>query len=447
MLTILTRTYGSVVTAAHLVGQSRVPYLGRQELEAMRDRRLQRTVRYAAATVPYYRELFRAQGIDPAEIRTARDLDRLPLLDKATVRQNPEQFRSTSPLGQSAVPFVTSGTTGQPLKVYHDRDSLLRNTGLNRRESDVIKNLLGERKPLRTAVITYPDNTGARVQQFLRGSRMRPGGADYATFYVSEPVQQVVAKLNGYQPEVIGSYGSYLEALFRMAAAGALDLHLPKVAFYFSDTLTDAGKRLIEDHFHVPVVSRYSAVEAFKIAFTCEQRSGFHMHEDIMDLKVVDSHGRRVEPGQKGEVVISNLANHGTVLLNYRLGDIGVLSAERCSCGRSFALLSTLEGRVEDVIYLRNGGFVHPRVIWSAFKHRSGILRYQLIQTTVDRFELRLVTVDQASFDQSTTEIVAGLHSLLGADSVIEPLRQDELQPYGSAKFRPVIALPRESRV
>jgi len=421
-----------------------VPYLSREHLHQMRDRRLRDIVRYATETVPYYRDLFRSEGIDPRDIRTAQDLDRLPLLDKDTVRRNPKLFVSAAKPGQTAVPFVTSGTTGAPLQIFHDRHSMLINTGFNEREKDVVRNLLGGRRIYTEASIGYQGGTRTVFRRFLDDYRFGLGRVVWTELYVSDPVESVAAALNRLQPDLVASFGSYLEAFFRMAAAGRIHFHAPHVVCYGADSMTDAGKRLIERDFGIPIVSLYNAVEAFKIGFTCEHGSGFHLHEDLIHVKIVDGDGFGLGTGQKGEVVITNLVNRGTVLLNYRLGDIASLSEERCPCGRTFVLLSELEGRLEDVVYLADGGFAHPRLVWKVFKHRPGVLRYQLIQHALDTFELRLATVDRAAFERVIDGVIEELHRLLGASAVIEATYQAEFQPYAGGKFRPVLSLLRD---
>ncbi len=89
-----------MVVLAHLPGQRRLPYVPAETLRARRDRRIRRMVRYAARTVPFYRDLFRSRAIDPRDIRSAEDLDRLPLLDKERVREDPRRFRSESHRGR-----------------------------------------------------------------------------------------------------------------------------------------------------------------------------------------------------------------------------------------------------------------------------------------------------------------------------------------------------------
>ena len=44
-------------------------------------------------------------------------------------------------------------------------------------------------------------------------------------------------------------------------------------------------------------------------------------------------------------MVVSNLVNRGTVLLNYRVGDLAARLPEPCGCGRALPLLSEVQGR------------------------------------------------------------------------------------------------------
>jgi phenylacetate-CoA ligase len=65
-----------------LPAQHRIPFLPREKVAALRDARIRDIVRYAAETVPHYRDLFAREGIDPREIRSASELRQLPLIDK-----------------------------------------------------------------------------------------------------------------------------------------------------------------------------------------------------------------------------------------------------------------------------------------------------------------------------------------------------------------------------
>jgi phenylacetate-CoA ligase len=199
---------------------------------------------------------------------------------------------------------------------------------------------------------------------------------------------------------------------------------------YMAEALPHGARELIEGEFGVPVMSRYSAAEAFKIGFYCEERTGFHLHEDLAHVRIRD-----------GEIVLSNLVNRATVLLNYPIGDVGSVSDEPCPCGRTFRLLSELEGRVEDVLPLADGRFVHPRAVWQVFMNDPDVLQYQLVQHEPRRFSLELATVDDDGYRRALDRALPELEHLLRPAPAIEPRRRERLEHRAGGKFRPVASL------
>lgn len=432
------------MVGANLRGQRSIPYLPEEKLETLRDNSLRKMVRYAAETVPYYRDLFRKEGIDPGCIKTVQDLRRLPLLQKKMLRQNPHLFLSTSRLGKESMQFTTSGSTGEPARIYHDRYSMLANIAYGERERLPLSLVCGKKSGFKKLYIVRQSSTVGKVWDFYRQNTFIPSSRPRLLLNVLQPINQIVDAVNSYRPDIIIGYGSYLEALFRTLMFQQSQMHLPGALLYGGDSMSDGGKTFVEKEFNVPVLSVYDAIESFKLGFVCEARRGFHIHEDLCHVRIVDANGSDLPLGEKGEVVISNLVNRGTVLLNYCLGDLASLSIERCPCGRTLPLLSTLEGRVEDIIFPAEGGFVHPRAVWTLLSQRNEIVRYQLIQYKPDQFELKLVTVDHQPHRQVVEDIVAGLRRLLGESSEIETTFHESLEPEKSGKFRPVISKCRQ---
>jgi phenylacetate-CoA ligase len=300
----------------------------------------------------------------------------------------------------------------------------------------VVREVVGTGIRGRDVSIDYATSTGHLSRGFVRQNTFLPSVTNRLSLSLSEPIERIIAAINGCRPDVIGSYGSYLELLFRMVAMRGIDMHLPKAVLFASDM------RLIEEDFGVPVLSRYNAVEVFKLGFTCRERTSFHLHDDLTHVKIVDANGQRVAEGEKGEVVISNLVNRGTVLLNYRSGDVASATHERCPCGRTLPLLATLEGRVEDILHLPDGRFIHPRLVCGVLENTSEILRHQLIQHDLDTFEFRVKTVYRQVFDLVIDDILADLRHLLGETATIRAEYCERLRPYGGGrKIRPVLSL------
>jgi phenylacetate-CoA ligase len=438
---MLNRVGGNLIVLAALRGQGRIPYWPPERLQELRDARVRETVRYAAETVPYWRDLFRDDGIDPSDIRNADDLARLPLLDKETVQEQPESFVSESGLGRTSIPFLTSGATGRRLVINHDRRSLLRNIAYNERQRAVEARLCGKRYGYSRLAVESPGGTGRRVAGVYGRNTFMPLRATHHFVSSQEPLTRVVAEINSRRPDVVRGHGSYLELLFRVVAERGVDIRLPRVLLYGGDMMTTAGRSFIEEHFGLPVLSSYNAAEAFQIGFLCEERRYFHLYADLTHVRVVDGAGADVPAGQEGEVVISNLVNRGTVLLNYRLGDRASLIDGRCACGRTLPMLSELQGRLLDIVVLPDGNLVTMGRIWEVVKRRPEVLRYQFVQVEPRRFELRLMTADRRVYDRIADELLRELRGVAGPACTVEASFHDSLEPGPDGKFRTLVAL------
>jgi len=437
------RLAGNVAIAAQLRGQRTVPFLARPALDELRDQRIRDTVIYATRAVPYYREWFAREGIDPRDVTGAADLDRLPMLDKDLVRSQPRLFVAETAAAQRASAFSTSGTTGTPIEIHHDRRSLLANIAYGERERTPVIAICGGGFRPKELYVGYETSTFKKVQAFYEENSLLPVRPRRRFVSLLEPIERIAAIANAERPDVLVGYGGWLDVFFKTIAARGINLHPPKMVMYMGEALPRGARDCIEGRFGVPVLSRYNAVEAFKIGFFCEHRTGFHLHEDLCHVRIVGPDGRSAVPGQQGEVVISNLVNRATVLLNYPIGDAGTISTERCPCGRTFALLSELDGRVEDIIALPDGRFVHPRTIWQVFKGDSDIFQYQLTQHDAQRFVLTLVTLDEAGFQRARARSLPALAGLLGTGVMIDATRRSEVDRGTGGKFRAVIACQR----
>ena len=200
--------------------------------------------------------------------------------------------------------------------------------------------------------------------------------------------------------------------------ARGLELHVPAAVLYVSDHLTDSGRGVVEDY--------RSAARCFELLGrrgAPDRVRRLRVEDSICTatwthVRIVDEEDHDVPAGESGEVVVSNLVNRGTVLLNHRLGDQGSLAREPgCACGRTLPRLATLEGRRDDVLELAGGRHVHSAEVWSLVRGNEELIQYQLVQLAHDRFELRVVATDRAMFDRVATDLVGRPRPLLGASA------------------------------
>lgn len=208
--------------------------------------------------------------------------------------------------------------------------------------------------------------------------------------------------------------------------------------------MADADRSLIEEQLGIAVFSFYQAAEALRIAFQCEQRQGLHVSIDQVAVRAIDSNGRDVEPGGSGEIVISNLVNRATVLLNYRLGDAVTLGHGPCPCGRSLPMLARVEGRADDLLLLPDGSSVHALGVLNGLQAVPGVVQIQVIQEELRRFRLLVVCDDSAHSASADAPLRSAFALRLGEDAKLDIEHVPTIPPDSGGKVRATISRCRE---
>ncbi len=142
-----------------------------------------------------------------------------------------------------------------------------------------------------------------------------------------------------------------------------------------------------------------------------------------------------------GTVVLSNLVNRGTVLLNYLTTDLSRWSAAPCPCGRTQRTLDEIDGRTEDLLELPNGGLVHPRSVWGILKPHPEVLGYQLVQREPARFLLKLVMATPDDYARLAPQLACDMEGALGPGMAVETERCESVSREAGGKVRMVVAL------
>ena len=152
--------------------------------------------------------------------------------------------------------------------------------------------------------------------------------------------------------------------------------------------MPEADRQLIEQEYGVPVFSGYQAAEALRIAFTCEQRRGFHISMDDVAVRVLRDDGSDAQPGESRHLILSNLTNFAMVILNHRMAIVRVGTGP-CPCGRNLPLLENIDGRSDDLVTTPAGGLFHSLSLLPLVQKAAGIVQVQLVQTHSDRIVIR----------------------------------------------------------
>ncbi len=347
------------------------------------DRVLRHLVRDAGRSVPYYRALFRATGLDTTRFVGADDLARLPQSRRESLAEFPTRgFLREGRDPDRCVRTSTSGSTGQPLTIYMTRpETYFRRYTLLR----TIGHYTALRLPLRVA------DVGPMVPHGRQTVEQRVGLVHLLRIPGNVPLGEQREALLRHRPAIIEGYPTCLEILAERSLESETRRLQPRLVVCRGEVLRQPTRRLLEAAFRCPVANLYSCEEVGNMAWECPDQPGrFHVNSDTCVLEVA-SDGT---PDGKGDVVVTNLYNRTMPFIRYRLGDRATPmdgEVRSCSCGATGLSLVNLAGREDDFVVFPDGRRLPPRVVTNALfnalrlpndPHRlcPNVRRYQIVQ-------------------------------------------------------------------
>jgi phenylacetate-CoA ligase len=430
------RARPEVVRAA--LAAHRHPRASRAELREFQDRALRRLVRHAYDHVPYYRALWDRHRLHPRHIRGTRDLELIPCTSKDELRRRPERERLALGFDPERLLHVrTSGSSGEPFTI--------RRTWLEDKVQYLLRlrafRLLGIGPRDRIVVIGLVGRPGSGDAKHI-GRALRALGIHRKEKVdgLQEP-DVVLRRLVGLRPDVVIGFPGMLDRLtaseLEPLRAGAR----PRLVLTGGEVLTSAMRDRLRRAFGAPVVESYASHEFPLMAVSCRHGADLHVADDGVVLEVLRD-GRPVPPGERGEVVVTNLHAYAMPFIRYRLGDLASRGHE-CPCGLPFSTIGAVQGRMLDYFPLPDGRLLHPYEIVSRLVRSPSdwVRRYQLVQERTDRIVLQVVAA--APPTEHVAELVSSVRPLLGPGVAFSVELVDEIPLTPGGKLRPSRSLVR----
>ncbi len=310
------------------------------DLRLYQLRKLNETLQLAATKSRFYQRHLTSV---PIELARLDELVRLPFTTADDLRADPLSFVCVSQddiqrvvtLDEANFPLTTlttSGTTGQPKRLYFTRDD---------QELTIDFFHIGMSTftaPGDRVLILLPGETPGSVGDLLATALTRLGAIPIK----HGPVRDAVTTLDVMRREkidVMVGVPTHVLALARQP--NALKLRL-KAVLLSTDHVADAIKYAIETAFGCKVYNHYGMTEmGLGGGVDCEARRGYHLREADLHVEIIDPISGEVLPdGESGEVVFTTLTRRGMPLIRYRTGDVSRFAPGQCLCGTR---LKTLE--------------------------------------------------------------------------------------------------------
>ena len=402
----------------------KVECMSSDEMAALQSKRLVDVVKRVYDHVDFYHKKMKETGVEPGDIRSIEDINKLPFTTK-------EDLRANYPFGLLAIPQSdvvrvqgTSGTTGKlTIAPYSQKDvevwgecvaRCLTMAGLTK--DDILHVCYGyglftgglglDFGARALGAMTIPMSAGNTKRQMMV---MEDLGATSFALYLAESIQE----------------------------AGLTDRLKIRAGIHGAEPWTEEMRKKIENILHINCFDIYGLCEITGpgVAMDCIHHAGLHVNADHFYPEVLNpATNEACADGETGELVFTTLSKEAMPLLRYRTKDLTSIDHSRCACGRTTPRISKFTGRTDDMKVIR-GVNVFPTQVETALLSMGGAVapHYMMIVDREDNLDVLtvMVEVDESMFsdeirklDALRDKIAAILKTALGVSvrvKLVEP--------------------------
>lgn len=414
--------------------------LKQDDLEKLQANRLKTTIQ-AATNSPYYGNLYKQLGLSADSVKSVSDIQKFPFTTKQNLRENfPYGFLGL-PTKELIRLHSTSGTTGNPTVIFHNRHDIDSWANLMARslycagvrDTDVFQNICG-----------YGLFTGGLGFQYgveRLGCLSIPAGAG------NSPRQ--IKLMQDYGTTVAHAIPSYLNRLYEVFLEEGLDPKKDTKLHTFvigAEPHTEEQRRRIEEMFGVKAYNSFGLTEMNGpgVAFECTYQNGLHIWEDAYLVEIINP--ETLEPvaeGEVGELVMTTLDRQAMPLIRYRTRDLTRILPGTCSCGRTHARLDRITGRSDDMFIVKGCNIFPMQIEGVLMKIPEVGADYLITLDTIDGNDEMIIEVevkkdwfngDITRLDKLTRQLTAQIRDEVLVKPIIKLVEPNSLpKPEGKA--------------
>ena len=387
-------------------------------------------VLHACKYTSYYSELFKQNDLSIADFKTLEDFSSIPLLTKNDILKNVDGLLASNSKGRR-IKGSTSGTTGTPITIYQDLEAINRENAFIWRQLHWAGYKKGQRRAwIRGDMIVPIEQTDEPFWRYNVTDNMLM----MSSYHLCEQtIKRYLQELEEFDPVVIQAYPS---------SVGLLAAYLESHNQYYkgeslaaivtsSETLTNRRREQIERHFGSSVYDWYGNFERVSAIGTCEHKN-YHVISDYSYTELVP-----IGDGS-AQIIGSGFNNRVMPLLRYKTNDVVTLADEgyECPCGRSFPLVKSIEGRMDDYVKTPDGKMIGR--LDHIYKGLKNIAEAQIVQERLD--EVRILVVPFDGFSKSEeSRLLSNARCRLGQNIAIKVERVASIPRTRTGKFRGVV--------
>ena len=412
--------------------------LDRAGVEAVTQAKLRKLLIHARAHVPFYAERLQNIAIDGPREEFAGAFSEIPLLSRAVINANLESMVSADLEGNGLDANSTSGSTGEKLIFYTDWRSGAYRKASVRRSQRWLGVLPGEPE-----LRLWGSPIDVDRKKSLRGMLHSVVSREKMLSAYSmdeESLHAYLAFCRRFKPKLLIAYPSALTVFADFLQKQGARLPSVKAISCSAETLYEHDREYLADVFGAPVYNRYGCREFGDIANEVPDADGLVVNSDRLFVEILDEQGNPCAPGEQGEIVVTDLENHGMPMIRYRIGDLARWAPEtaRGADKYPFPIFESVDGRTLDIVRAPNGNRIGGTYWTILLRNRPGIKKFQVIQDGPTA--LRVLYIAEPGAEPDFNYYRQEIAGRCGSELQVEFIETDQFEQAPGTKFRLILS-------
>lgn len=302
----------------------------------------------------FYRQIQRGQfkknnGLKDLKNYFIKDANQKNKFNKITTKEE-IRAREKPKNGKQYVKGRTSGSTGEPLVFYRNKESIELEYDIydslyshSAQEADFITARISG-VPISKVTKSKPVGVYLPILKRLQMSAYHINASNVLDYYYL---------LKKHKPSLGTGYATSWYDLALEFKSARLEYNGFSAIVTDSSGLSYEEQKVVEETFNTRVIQTYGLSEVGMVAVQCENKN-YHILNRA-ECKILTEDNVIKEEGT-GEILITDFHSSGFPYVNYATGDLGVIEKNKCKCEfQSDYIITELLGRSDDYILLPNG--------------------------------------------------------------------------------------------
>ena len=328
---------------------------------------------------------------------------KIPILDKSTVKNNPELFLVRKPT-KLDLEFHTSGSTGKPMKAYISwRHWVVEQAVIYRHWK-----WHGYRFRDTCAMIrSYSPEEGEPLIKYS----WTLNTFYYSPFHLDDAhMEQYYHHMRSKRVKYLRGYPSSIKIFAEFCQKKAYTIPGLKFILTASEVLSEDDRSFIEDVFGVQIGNHYGLAEQIVMFGNCSESSILHNYNEYGYCELIPTDEQNIY-----RIIGTNLHNDLMPLLRYDTGDLAyVRPGIQCSCGRKGVQVEAIIGRHDQLLVDSNGLKIPTVNFYTLMEYFTDLVAWQLVQNDDLLIVLCVMQgLSEMRKKEVETEILIGLKSRL----------------------------------